>query len=444
MKKLLLAVVLAWFTTFASAEVFQNGQNVCFLGDSITHGGIFHYNVYTYYVTRFPDRDVRMFNAGVSGDTAGGCQGRLEEDVYVKKPDTVFLMFGMNDVGRGNFSLNPTPEQLARQAGALKNHENNMVRLTQELQKHLPGVTLMYSTPSPYDDTCVNDRDNNNPGCTAGLARCGEFAKKLAAENHATLVDFSGPMIALNLEQQKKDPQFTIVGPDRVHPRQAGHLMMAYLFLKEQGAPALVSNVALSADGKILQAENATVSEVVSENGTLTFTVLENALPYPVNPEAVSVLELIPFTQDLNQETLRISGLSKDSYELSIDGKVVGTYTKGELEAGINLATNANTPQYAQAQQVRLLGDARAATERILRNYAAVRWYLRRHCNPDDLEAAMAHYNGLQNKNGYFEAKVPDYVKGWPNRAEVVSTLAEQTQAMREAARPVKHVYTIR
>jgi len=48
-------------------------------------------------------------------------------------------------------------------------------------------------------------------------------------------------MTALNREQQKNNPTWTIVGGDRVHPGAPGHLMMAWLFLKSQNAPAAVS-----------------------------------------------------------------------------------------------------------------------------------------------------------------------------------------------------------
>lgn len=69
-----------------------------------------------------------------------------------------------------------------------------------------------------------------------------------------TVVDFHGPMTALNMEQQNRDPGWTIVGGDRVHPGAPGHLMMAWLFLKTQGAPPLVSKIAVdaAADGAVV------------------------------------------------------------------------------------------------------------------------------------------------------------------------------------------------
>ena len=44
--------------------------------------------------------------------------------------------------------------------------------------------------------------------------------------------------------------------------------------------------------------------------------------------------------------------MAKGDYELLIDGKNVGTYSADALAAGVNLADNKNTPQYAQSAEV--------------------------------------------------------------------------------------------
>ena len=49
---------------------FKDGERVCFVGDSITHAGGYHSTVYLYYLTRFPDREIRAWNKGISGNQA--------------------------------------------------------------------------------------------------------------------------------------------------------------------------------------------------------------------------------------------------------------------------------------------------------------------------------------------------------------------------------------
>ncbi|HQQ92219.1 MAG TPA: SGNH/GDSL hydrolase family protein [Kiritimatiellia bacterium] len=200
MKRLFFGMVGALLVFAARAELFKDGETVCFLGDSITHGGRFHSYVYDYYLTRFPDRTVRFVNAGISGDSAGGAQGRLADDVIGKRPAAVDVMFGMNDVGRGQYVAEPGERQRAGQQRALESFRSNMERLTARLLAEAGGPRLLFVTPSPFDQTGINDRNNNQPGCNDGLARCAEIVRELAARNKGTVVDFHAPMTDFNLK----------------------------------------------------------------------------------------------------------------------------------------------------------------------------------------------------------------------------------------------------
>jgi lysophospholipase L1-like esterase len=190
MNRLFFGLVGALLVCSARAGLFKDGETVCFLGDSITHGGRFHSYIYDYYLTRFPARTVRFVNAGVSGDSAGGALGRLADDVVAKRPTAVAVMFGMNDVGRGLYVAEPGEQQRAGQQRALENYRANMERLTARLKAEAGEPRLLFVTPSPFDQTGVNDRNNNQPGCNDGLARCAETVRELAGRNKGTVVDF--------------------------------------------------------------------------------------------------------------------------------------------------------------------------------------------------------------------------------------------------------------
>ncbi len=427
------------------ADTFQDGETVCFLGDSITHGRQYHSMIYAYYLTRFPDRTIRFVNAGIAGDSAGGALGRLEEDVLSKSPSTVVVMLGMNDVGRGNYVANPTAKQLKAQAQALERYRANMDKLLGRLKAET-SARFVLMTPSPFDQTCVNDRDNNQPGCNDGLGRCAEIARSLAPKYRAEVVDLHGPMTAFNLQRQKHDPKYTIIGPDRVHPGAPGNLMMAWLFLKAQGAPALVSEVVFDATaGRAVKTSDATVSDIRRKAGGWTFTVLEKALPYPVDEAARELLDVIPLEKSLNQEIVKITGLAQGSHALSIDGAAVARHTAAEWADGVNLAFNPATPQVKQAEKVAKLNEERRRTEVRLRGYACVRWFLRhRRVDPDDLAAVKTYAETKMNKTGYYESHVPTYLKEWERRAEVIAKVAALEKETLRARKPIPHVYEIR
>ncbi len=440
---IVLAVVCLLITN-AKAGTFQDGETVCFLGDSITHGRQYHAMIYAYYLTRFPDRTVHFVNAGISGDSAGGALGRLQDDVISKSPSTVVVMFGMNDVGRGNYVAKPTVKHRKAQRRSLSWYQSNMDKLLGRISSETKAILILL-TPSPFDQTVVTER-KNQPGCNDGLGKCVEIARRLAEKNKAQVIDLHGPMTALNLRQQKKDPAYTLIGPDRVHPGPPGNLMMAWLFLKAQGAPSLVSSVEFdAAAGRVNEAENATVSDVRRKDGGWTFTVLEKALPYPVDADAREILDLIPLKKSLNQEIVRITGLPNGSHVLSIDGAEVACHTARQWAEGINLAFNPATPQVKQAEKVAQINERRRLAEVRLRGYACVRWFLgHRRIDPDDMAAVKKYAATKMSKTGYYERQVPTYIKEWDRRDEVVAEVADLEREALQVRKPVLHEYEIR
>jgi lysophospholipase L1-like esterase len=430
----------------ARGELFKDGETVCFLGDSITHGGRYHGLICDYYATRFPDRTVRFVNAGVPGDTAWGALNRLQADVIDKKPTSVAIMFGMNDVGRGNYVAEPTAAQKAAHQRAQDGYRTSMEKLVGRIRAEAGEPKLFLITPSPFDQTCVNSRTNNQPGCNDGLGRCAATVRDLAAKNSAALVEFYEPMTALNLEQQKKDPTYTIVGADRVHPGVPGHLMMAWLFLKAQGAPAIVSKVTVdAASGLTAESVNAEVTAVAKKDGGVTFTMLEKALPFPIPASAKPVLSLLPIERDLNQETLSVTGLKPGKYELRIDGAAVGQYTEGDLAEGVNLASNERAPQVKQALEVARANEARRGAESQTRSLLSMRRSLepRYKLNPDDLTALQAYYDKLESKKDYTAVMLLNYIKNWPKHSDILKSAAECEKKALDLRRPVPHAYAV-
>lgn len=444
---------VAWFVfgvwlfgNSARAEVFKDGETVCFLGDSISAGGRCQTTLADYYLTRFPERTIRFVNAGRSGDTAGGSLQRLQDDVIAQKPTSVVIMFGMNDVNRGAYVADPDDKRKAQQQQALAGYKANMEKVVGRILAEAGHPNLLFLTPSPFDQTVVLDKDNNQPGCNDGLGRCADLVRELAAQHHATVVDFHGPMTALNLEQQKKDPKWTIVGGDRVHPGAPGYLMMTWLFLKTQGAPSVVSQVAVdAATGRVIENVNAEVTAVAKQEGGVKFTVLAKALPFPMDPAARAVLALRPIEQDLNQEILSVRGLAAGQYELKIDDVLVGRYSARELESGLNLAGNEATPQFKQAQSVARLNARRREAEAQACSLLNTRRWMQSYykINPDDPAAVQAHYDRFQNKSEYNAATALNYLKKWSQYGELRQQVSAYEREALACRKPVPHVYAI-
>jgi lysophospholipase L1-like esterase len=441
----LLLVGVSIFGPFARAELFQDGETVCFLGDSITARGSLQTNVSDFYLTRFPERTVQFVNAGRSGDTAKGSLRRLKEDVIDHAPTSVVIMFGMNDVGRGYYTFNPTGAQIQSQKSALERFQASMEEVVARIRTEAGEPKLIFLTPTPYDQTAEMETKNLF-GCNDGLGRCGEIVRKLAAANPARVVDLHGPMTELNGKQQESDPKWTIVGPDRVHPGAPGFLMMTYLFLKEQGAPAIVSQVAVdAATGEVNESINAAVTAVKSRDGGVTFKVLAKALPYPIDSAAKEMLDLLPIEADLNQELLSVTGLAEGTYELRIDGTAVGQHPAKELADGINLAFNEATPQFKQAGEVARHNARRKSAEAEAASLLNSRRWMIYHYKIDveDPAAVQAHYEHFEDKKEYSAVMARRYIEKWPQYGEIRKQVDIHWQAALASRQPVEHLYEV-
>src|SRR5690606_19471858 len=78
---------------------FADNDRVVFLGNSITDGGHYHSFIWLYYLTRFPEMNLTVQNAGIGGDRVVEMVKRLDGDVFSKRPTVLITTFGMNDSG---------------------------------------------------------------------------------------------------------------------------------------------------------------------------------------------------------------------------------------------------------------------------------------------------------------------------------------------------------
>lgn len=374
----LLFAVIASTTGMAQVQPmapFQPGERVCFVGNSITEAGYYESYVWLYYMLHFPGRKITVYNCGIGGDRAQNILARLHTDVLAKKPTTICLTFGMNDTGYFEFLAANADSTAKERVAASRRYFDT---ITQKLKAY-PAAKKIIITSSLYDETMKNPK-NYFPKKSLAMDAIAAFQEKTAQSNHWGFVDFLHPMTDITLREQRKDSSFTLTGPDRIHPGNAGHFVMAWLFLKGQGlAGKPVANVVIDAKAKkVQQAVNCQLSALSVTPGTIQVDYLANSLPFPQdsisrlwgNPQRqADALNVIPFNEEMNREMLAVHGLSNGNYSVTIDGKSIGKWTGEQLSAGINLALLTNTPEYEQAMSVLWLNEERMALESKMRAY---------------------------------------------------------------------------
>ena len=345
----------------------RDGDRVVFYGDSITQDGAYARFVEEYVRTRFPQWDIRFYNAGVGGDTvkgggAGPIDVRLERDVIALKPTVVTIMLGMNDGGYKPFD----PMTLATFGEGYR-------AIVARLQQALPGVRLTLIRSSPFDD--VARPPQFAPGYDDTLRRLGCYVTTLGAKEKATVVSFRDPVNSGIAAVLKDNPDLARqVVPDRVHPGPAGHLVMGAALLRAWNAPALVARVEIdAATMSVVAAENAEVSGLAGTEGGLSWTELDRALPLPLafeDGDTELAQKAEADIESLDREPLVVTGLPAGRFELKIDGQSVGTFANAELAKGVNLARY-RTPMRWQAYAVKWSVGSGHETQRLRRDILA-------------------------------------------------------------------------
>ncbi|MFZ4262750.1 SGNH/GDSL hydrolase family protein [Sphingobacterium sp. HJSM2_6] len=408
-------------TTVQAQQItpFKEADRVVFLGNSITDGGHYHSYIWLYYMTRFPEMNLKVLNAGIGGDRVIEMVKRLDADVFAKQPTVLISTFGMNDSGYFEYNQEE-PEKFAD----LKVQES--FNAYQEMEKRFLGlvntrIVLLGSTP--YDEHVVIKDNQPFKNKNNAMKRIVKFQQESAKKNNWEFFDYNESISKINSKFQEKDPSFTISGADRIHPDNNGHMVMAYEFLKAQGfAGKKVAAVHLDAKHtSVLSLENCAVDNIQKTSKSISFDYLANALPYPLDSTArgwgakysqYDALKVVPFMEEMNEELLKVSGL-KGSYQLKIDEEVIAEFSATALEKGINLSLLTQTPQYQQAIKVMFLNEERWEIERRFRDLAWVQHYFfqpKGLLNADNRKAIEVMDQHVA-KDGWLRAKRDLYAK---------------------------------
>jgi len=383
--KLICLVLLLSLNCVAQHSFFHKGDRVAFVGNSITNNGEFHHNIFQYYVTRFPQQPITFFNCGISGDITAGILNRMEMDILINRPTHVVLMIGMNDVKRNLYGAMPTQDvdTLKQRAVAIQVYKTNLDSIIRIFLSK--NIRVILQKPTIYDQTAIS-KTANNLGVNDALKNCADYIEELAQKYQLPFVDYWTLLNSINLGLQKEDPTATIIGPDRIHPAAVGHLIMAYQFLKTlQPSSADIAKICIKENIKNSRkaSKNCKIIDFANEINGKSFSVKENALPFPIAANQKQVLDLLPFTQDLNVEELKVMDLKKGNYSFMIDTTLIGIFTAEQFKAGINLALYPTSPQYQQALAVRKILIDMWVNEANLRT---IRW------------VEIGHLNDLKNK----------------------------------------------
>ena len=208
--------------------IFENGDRIVFAGDSVTDmgsaqpvgEGLFD-NVGRSYVrvienmlvAWYPERNIRVTNSGIGGNTSRDLLARYDRDVVALKPQWVSICIGINDVWR-QFDSPAIPDAAVSPEEYRENVEK-MILAVKDTVKGLFLLTPYYMEPN-RDDPMRRRMDEY-----------GAICRELADQYGCRLVDFQALYEAfLHIRHS------SCIAWDRVHPNQMGATLMAKAFLE--------------------------------------------------------------------------------------------------------------------------------------------------------------------------------------------------------------------
>ena len=157
-----------------------------------------------------PERDLRFFNRGVSGDKVPDLQARWTGDALDLKPDVLSVLVGVNDFWH---------KLLRGYTGTIQDYEDQYTALLQQTRQALPSVRLVVLEPFVLRTGAVDE--HWFPEFDQRRAAAARVARRAGAA-------FIPLQNAFDRAAARSSPQHWAA--DGVHPTPAGHQMIADLW----------------------------------------------------------------------------------------------------------------------------------------------------------------------------------------------------------------------
>ncbi|HEX5791098.1 MAG TPA: SGNH/GDSL hydrolase family protein, partial [Luteolibacter sp.] len=311
----------------------RKGDRLAICGDSITEQKMYSVILETYLTACTPELEITCRQYGWSGEQASGFLARMKSDVLRFNPSIATTCYGMND-----FRYVPYDEAIATA------YRNNLTEISKQFREAncrwiIGSSGIIDSVPHWVKSARGNQQDLN-----VALSRFRNIAVEVANREKTGFADIYTPMLLADFRAKKDNgPEFKAAGKDGVHPGWAGQVIMAYAFLKAMGLDGDLGG--LSWDDSSDKASATGGHEIIScTSGRLR--IRSSKLPFSIGEGSTkddnsirAGLALVPFDQELNRLTLRVTSPKAKAYKVTWGGES-RTYTAKQLTAGIPLATD--------------------------------------------------------------------------------------------------------
>ncbi|HEX9046243.1 MAG TPA: SGNH/GDSL hydrolase family protein [Verrucomicrobiae bacterium] len=315
--------------------LLKEGDRLAIIGDSITEQKMYSRIIETYLTVCVPELKITARQFGWSGETAEGFLRRMTNDCLRFQPTVATLCYGMNDHRYRAFDEENADwyvENYGAVASALESANARVVLGSPGCVGKVPSWT--HSNAFTRDELNIN------------LCAFRDLDVALAKKLDCRFADVFWTMYKAGHEGEVRygatNEPYMISGKDGVHPGWAGHLVMAYTFLRALGLDGDIGTLTVDLGAKTATATAGHTVESFADN---QLTVVSTKYPFCVSGDTNrdnsirSGTTLVPFFTDLNRFRLVVKNASAPQYQIGW-GNTTNTYSADQLAAGINLAAD--------------------------------------------------------------------------------------------------------
>ncbi len=302
-----------------SRLLLKKGDRLAICGDSITEQKQYSRIMETYLTVCVPELSLSVRQYGWGGETASGFLARMTNDCLRFKPTIATTCYGMNDHG-----------YRAYEEGIGKKYREKQTAIVEAFKAH--GARVVLGSPG-----CVSHKPEP---LNLNLCELRNIDIDIAEREEVGFADVFWPMLTAEVTaRQKYATNYNIAGGDGVHPGGAGHLVMAYAFLKAFGLSGDLGT--FTYDFETGKAQVSKGHQVLSAKEG-EFTVKSTRYPFCAKGDFASDnsirsgATLVPFNKDLNRMTLIVKNGKAKSYKVTwgLESRI---YSSQQLQNGVNL-----------------------------------------------------------------------------------------------------------
>jgi hypothetical protein len=328
-----------------SRLLLKRGDRLAICGDSITEQKMYSRILEDYLTMCVPDLGVTVRQYGWSGERMPGFLSRMTDDCLRFKPSIATTCYGMND-----HEYRPYEERIGQ------TYRDSSTAVVEAFKSHRTRVVLGSAGCVGKIPFWVKSASGTVDDLNLNLCTLRNIDIEIARKEKVAFADVFWPMLTVGMSaQQQYGTNFAVAGKDGVHPAWAGHMIMAYAFLKAMGLSGDIGE--FTVDLRRGKMKTTKGHQVLSEKDG-QFTISSSRYPFCACVDTTdpsdsypncskddassdnsirAAMSFIPFNQQLNRLTLVAKKGSASRY-LVTWGNQSKTFTADQLAKGVNLA----------------------------------------------------------------------------------------------------------